>query len=116
MLQAATVAVDASSIVSCALKARLESEPNVAELWANGNLGERDGLPDRKTRIYIPADQARPGGGITIVHTQQIGLEAARAKKKRKGKAERNRIKKEQEQALGSNVINMAAVQPATSV
>ena len=91
--------------MSCALKARLESQPNVAEVWLDGNLGERDGMPDRQTRIYIPADQAAPGGAITIRHTQQTGLEAVPAKKKRKGKAERNRIKKEQEQALGSKHV-----------
>ena len=113
LLQAATVAVDGSSIMSYALKTRLNSQPGIAEVWLDGSLGDRDGLPDRKTRIYIPADQARPEGDITIVHTQQIGSEAAPAKKKRKGKAERNRIKKEQEQALGST---MAVVQPATSV
>ena len=112
MLQAATVAVSSSSIMSYAIKRRLESQPGIAEVWLDGSLGDRDGLPGRKTRIYIPADQAQPGGDITVVNTRLTDSEAAPAKKKRKGKAERNRIKKEQEKALGSDTT---AVRPAIS-
>lgn len=111
-LQAASVAVDSTSITHYAEKARLTSQRNIADLWTNGSLGDKDGLPDRKTRIYIGADMARPA-----VHTskdsnsESVSEGAAPAKKKRKGKAERNRLKKEQEQAL---VGSTAAVLPKT--
>lgn len=74
-----------------------------------------EGLPNRKTRIYIGSDMARPHGVIaSSVTTHAAAICSAKAahaagtdtdlplKKKRKGKSERNRLKKLQEQAVSS--------------
>ncbi|KAL0025052.1 hypothetical protein WJX79_002625 [Trebouxia sp. C0005] len=51
--RAAWVAVEADVILNQAAKMRQASQRHIAALWTDGSLGDIDGLPDRKTRIYI---------------------------------------------------------------
>ncbi|KAL0055870.1 hypothetical protein WJX82_005240 [Trebouxia sp. C0006] len=51
--QAARVAIEADVILNQAAKMRQASQRHIAALWTDGSLGNTDGLPDRKTRIYI---------------------------------------------------------------
>jgi len=106
--QAAQVAVDADSIIQTAVKLKKACQHNTADIWIDGSLGSNDGLPDRKTRIYIAAAMANKRKA-TATEKSQIGVpgqppacvSAATSdgvqpvKKKRKGKSERNRLKKE---------------------
>ncbi len=94
--QAARVAIEADVILNQAAKVRQASQRHIGALWTDGSLGNIDGLPDRKTRIYISdstvckASQQSPAA---IDGQHSLGEQPA--KKKRKGKAERNRLKRE---------------------
>ncbi|KAL0023669.1 hypothetical protein WJX77_011620 [Trebouxia sp. C0004] len=52
--QAARVAIEADIILKQAAKMQQVSQRHIATLWTDGSLGNIDGLPDRKSRIYIP--------------------------------------------------------------
>lgn len=110
-MQAASVAVDGRSITSYADQMKLKCLHAVAPLWTDGNLGDNNGLPERKTRIYIPEDMALPGRSVRVADCAREASNngTAPAKKKRKGKAERNRLKREHEQALASNTAAMTS-------
>lgn len=104
-VQAAAVAVDSTAIMHFADQYKCKHQHVVAPVWTDGNLGNKEGLPDRKTRIYIPADMAQPGGVVSTVRVSEqktADTDGPPAKKKRKGKAERNRLKREQEEAVAS--------------
>lgn len=101
--QAARVAIEADIILNQAAKLRQASRRHIAALWTDGSLGHIDGLPDRKTRIYIPDSMvSRSSQAVTeyqqspaVVGGQHSLKEQPAKKKKRKGKAERNRLKRE---------------------
>ena len=92
--QAAQVAIDAAQILAQAERLKRAAAPDTAEVWTDGSLGKDEGLPPRKTRIYIPSSAAVRGNSSSAPLT---------AKKKRKGKAERNRLKREA--AMASSVV-----------
>ena len=111
LMQSADVAVEAAIIVMQAASMKQSAQRNVAELWTDGSLGGNDGLPERKTRIYIPATmackQSTKSKKSTLASAgSQSGVDASvidggqPPRKKRKGKSERNRLKKEAEAAL----------------
>ncbi|KAL3140362.1 hypothetical protein ABBQ38_004623 [Trebouxia sp. C0009 RCD-2024] len=97
--QAAEVAIDTSQILAQANKLKQTAAPGIAGVWTDGSLGEDDGLPARKTRIYIPSSAAVRAN--TAPAASQSAAAAGNSasgqpvKKKRKGKAERNRLKRE---------------------
>lgn len=94
--QAARVAIEADVILTQAANIRQASQRHIAALWTDGSLGNNDGLPDRKTRIYIPNSMVcKSSQQSPIVIDGQHSLGEQPAKKKRKGKAERNRLKRE---------------------
>lgn len=100
------MALDAAQILAQAKRLQQAAASGVAEVWTDGSLGEDEGLPARKTRIYIPSSAAVKGNSSSAPH--QPGLAASDtaggqpAKKKRKGKAERNRQKREAALASGA--------------
>ena len=100
--QAARVAIEADVILNQAAKMQQASQRHIAALWTDGSLGNVDGLPDRKTRIYIPESMLCKTSQVITENQQspavidgQHSLGEQPAKKKRKGKAERNRLKRE---------------------
>ena len=95
--QAATVAVKPEDIMSQAANARHAAQAQIAEIWLDGSLGSHDGLPGRNTRIYIDSSMARKHTSASVPkESNSVSAESAQpAKKKRKGKAERNRLKRE---------------------
>lgn len=103
MQQAAEVAVEAEYILQQSAKQQQICRQDIAEVWTDGSLGSIDGLPDRKTRIYIPYSIAhqhsRQLAPASQQHTAATSEEVVHgsqpAKKKRKGKSERNRLKRE---------------------
>lgn len=101
-MQAAQVAVDAAQILAQAERLKHAAAPDTAEVWIDGSLGEADGLPPRSTRIYIPTSAARRGDSASAPSATSKTEAGQPAKKKRKGKAERNRLKREA--ALASSV------------
>lgn len=94
-MQAAQVAVDAAHILAQADKLKCAAAADTAEVWIDGSLGEAEGLPPRKTRIYIPASAARRSDSSLAPSAARKTDDGQPAKKKRKGKAERNRLKHE---------------------
>ncbi len=100
--QAARVAIEAEVVLNQAAKTRQASQRHIAALWTDGSLGKINGLPDRKTRIYIPDSMICKTSQVVTEYQQspavidgQHSLGEQPAKKKRKGKAERNRLKRE---------------------
>ena len=100
--QASQVAVDFTDILEQAKKTEHDSHNMTAGIWTDGSLADtEDGLPRRKTRIYISDSMTLRIGPVTKLGHDQPGTKdgdlTQPAKKKRKGKAERNRIKREAE-------------------
>lgn len=101
--QAAQVAVEGHHILQLAAKHQQLLKQDIAEVWTDGSLGSIDGLPDRKTRTYIPDSmahrQSRQSAPASQQHTaassEEVDHGSQPAKKKRKGKSERNRLKRE---------------------
>ncbi|DBA72890.1 TPA: hypothetical protein ACH3X2_009853 [Trebouxia sp. C0005] len=100
--RAAWVAVEADVILNQAAKMRQASQRHIAALWTDGSLGDIDGLPDRKTRIYISDSIVCKSSQVVTPYQQSPAVIDGQhppgeqpAKKKRKGKAERNRLKQE---------------------
>ncbi len=96
------MAIEADVILHQAAKMRQASQRHIAALWTDGSLGNIDGLPDRKTRIYISDSMVCKTSQVVTTYQQppavidgQRSLGEQPAKKKRKGKAERNRLKRE---------------------
>ena len=102
-LQAAQVAVDAAQILAQAERLKQAAAPDTAELWTDGSLGEDEGLPPRKSRIYISSTAAVRCTSSSAPTTANSTDGGQNVKKKRKGKAERNRLKREA--ALASSVM-----------
>ena len=100
--QAAQVAVDAALILAQAQGLKQAAAPDTAEVWTDGSLGKDEGLPPRKTRIYIPSSDAVKGDSSSAPSTANSSDGGQPFKKQRKGKAERNRLKREA--ALAPNV------------
>lgn len=94
-MQAAQVAVDAAQILAQAKRLKCAAAADTAEVWIDGSLGEAEGLPPRKTRIYIPTSAARRGNSSSAPSAAGKTEAGQPVKKKRKGKAERNRLKRE---------------------
>lgn len=96
--QAAQVAIDTVQILAQANKLKKTAAPGIAGLWTDGSLGEDDELPARKTRIYIPSSAAVRGKTLPAADHSGLACNTVSgqpAKKKRKGKAERNKLKRE---------------------
>ena len=102
--QAGQVAVDATYLVQQASKSKQASQQTIADIWTDGSLADtEDGLPNRQTRIYIPESMAcrkqtsRPKHShepVMPLDNSSNDSAGIPAKKKRKGKAERNRLKR----------------------
>ena len=93
--QAQAVAVDAHSIVAQAAQLQQAAQLHIADVWVDGHLGNNEGLPNRKTRIYIPESMACQEA-VGKQDTKACAADNMQpAKKKRKGKSERNRLKRE---------------------
>lgn len=101
-MQAAQVAVDAAQILAQAERLKHAAASDTAEVWIDGSLGEEEGLPPRQTRIYIPTSAARRSDSSSASSAAGNTEAGQPAKKKRKGKAERNRLKRDA--ALASSV------------
>ena len=101
--QAAQVAIDAAQILAQAERLKQAAAPDTAEVWTDGSLGKDEGLPPRKTRIYIPSSAAVRGNSSSAPLTANSINGGQPSKKKRKGKAERNRLKREA--AMASSVV-----------
>lgn len=93
--QAAQVAIDAAQILAQAESLKQAAAPDTAEVWTDGSLGKDEGLPPRKTRIYISSSAAVKGTSSSAPFTASSTDGEQPSKKKRKGKAERNRLKRE---------------------
>lgn len=100
--QAARVAIEADVILNQAAKMRQASLRHIAALWTDGSLGNIDGLPSRKTRIYISDSMVCKSSQVVTTYQQSPAVIDGQhspgeqpTKKKRKGKAERNRLKRE---------------------
>ena len=90
------MAIEADVILNQAAKMRQASQRHIAALWTDGSLGNIDGLPDRKTRIYISDSMVcKSSQQLSAVIDGEHSPGGQPAKKKRKGKAERNRLKRE---------------------
>lgn len=101
-LQAAQVAIDAAQILAQAEELKQAAAPDTAQIWTDGSLGEDEGLPPRKTRIYIPSSAAVSCTSSPLPSTANSTGGGQPVRKKRKGKSERNRLKREA--ALASSV------------
>ena len=119
--QAGLVAVDTAYLVQQASKSKRASQQTIADIWTDGSLADTEnGLPNRQTRIYIPESMARRTqtsqskhglDHVALLHNSSNDSTGMPAKKKRKGKAERHRLKREAE-ALAAQPqadVNLAA-------
>ena len=100
--QAAQVAINAAKILAQAERLKQAAAPDTAQLWTDGSLGENEGLPPRKTRIYISSSAAVTDNSSSAPSTAKFTDGGQPSKKKRKGKAERNRVKRQA--ALASSI------------
>ena len=102
--QAATVAVKPEDIMSQAAKAKHAAQSHIADIWEDGSLGTSDGLPGRTTRIYIDSSMTKKHSSASFPSQSNVVTadSAQPAKKKRKGKAERKRLKREAAAALAT--------------